>query len=71
MAEKLLQTSSSEEISCTLQTDSVFSGNESEYLLLASDSSAKKSSKKALSTKSKFLLVQLRPNLRKNWLINF
>ena len=68
MAEKLLQTSSSEEISCTLQTDSVFS--ESEYLLLASDSSAKKSSKKALSTKSKFLLVQLRPNLRKNWLIN-
>ena len=53
MAEKLLQTSSAEEISCTLQTDLVFSGEESEYLLLASDSSAKKSSKKASSTKSK------------------
>ena len=53
MAEKLLQTSSAEEISCTLHTDSVFSGEESEYLLLASDSSAKKSSKKASSTKAK------------------
>ena len=40
MAEKLLETSSPEGISYTLQTDSVFSGNESEYLLLAFDSLA-------------------------------
>ena len=69
MAEKLLQTSSAEEISCTLHTDSVFSVEESEYLLLASDSSAKKSSKKASSTKAKSSF-HLRPNLRKNRLIN-
>ena len=53
MAEKWLQTSSLEGISCTLQTYSVFSGNESEYLLLAPVVSAKKFSKKASSTKLK------------------
>ena len=60
MAETLFQTVSTEEILCTWQIDSVFSGNKSEYLLMGCSLSTKKSSKRALVD-----LSPLQPNLRK------